>query len=163
MAVDRLSMQLAAQTVLAFSHCTPVVGQVARIGLAMLAIVREEALAGNEHYWASANPVGVLAAPISVNRVLGLLSHTMNNLDQATAHFEDSLAFCRRAGSRPELAWTCCDYADTLLQRASTGSAQADDRDSAMSLLDESLAISTELGMRPLMERVLSRREILKA
>ena len=28
---------------------------------------------------------------------------------------------------------------------------------------DESLAISTELGMRPLMERVLSRREILKA
>ncbi len=30
-------------------------------------------------------------------------------------------------------------------------------------LLDESLAISTELGMRPLMERVLSRRDILKA
>ena len=29
--------------------------------------------------------------------------------------------------------------------------------------LDESLAISKELGMRPLMERVLSRREILKA
>ena len=28
-----------------------------------------------------------------------------------------------------------------------------------MSLLDESLAISSELGMRPLMERVLSRRE----
>ncbi|MFQ6026327.1 MAG: hypothetical protein ACE5Q6_02305, partial [Dehalococcoidia bacterium] len=32
-----------------------------------------------------------------------------------------------------------------------------------MTLLDESLAISTELGMRPLMERVLSRRHILKA
>ncbi len=30
-----------------------------------------------------------------------------------------------------------------------------------MSLLDESLAISSELGMRPLMERVLSRREVL--
>ena len=37
------------------------------------------------------------------------------------------------------------------------------DRTKAMSLLDESLAISSELGMRPLMERVLSRREILKA
>ena len=37
------------------------------------------------------------------------------------------------------------------------------DRDEAMSLLDESLSISTELGMRPLMKRVLSRREILKA
>ena len=31
------------------------------------------------------------------------------------------------------------------------------------SLLDESLAISSELGMRRLMERVLSRREILKS
>ena len=52
----------------------------------------------------------------------------------------------------------CCDYADTLLQRN-----DQDDREKAMSLLDESLAISTELGMRPLMERVLSKREILKA
>ena len=32
-----------------------------------------------------------------------------------------------------------------------------------MQSLVESLAISSELGMRPLMERVLSRREILKA
>ena len=32
-----------------------------------------------------------------------------------------------------------------------------------MSLLDESLAISNELGMRPLLGRVLSRRDILKA
>ena len=76
----------------------------------------------------------------------------------AAVHFEDSLAFCRRAGYRPELAWTCCDYADALLQRNNPG-----DRERAMSLLDESLAISTELGMRPLMERVLSRRDILKA
>ena len=74
------------------------------------------------------------------------------------AHFEDARAFCRRVGARPELAWTCCDYADTLLQRNNPG-----DREKAMSLLDESLAISTELGMRPLMERVLSRRDILKA
>ena len=35
--------------------------------------------------------------------------------------------------------------------------------DKAVAMLDELLAISTELGMRPLMERVLSRREILKA
>ena len=32
-----------------------------------------------------------------------------------------------------------------------------------MPLLDEPLSISSELGMRPLMERVLSRREILRA
>ena len=73
-------------------------------------------------------------------------------------HFEESLAFCRKAGYRPELAWTCCDYADLLLERDEEG-----DRAKAVSLLDESLAISSKLGMRPLMERVLSRREILKA
>ena len=37
------------------------------------------------------------------------------------------------------------------------------DQEKATSLLDESLAISSDLGMRPLMERVLSRRDILKA
>jgi len=43
-----------------------------------------------------------------------------------------------------QIIQTCCDYADTLLQRNETG-----DRERAMSLLDESLAISSELGMRP--------------
>lgn len=37
------------------------------------------------------------------------------------------------------------------------------DRAKAMSLLDKSLTISSELGMPPLMERVLYRREILRA
>ncbi len=93
-----------------------------------------------------------------MERLLGLLAHTMGIIEQATAHFEEALAFCRKANYRPELAWTCCDYADTMLQRAELG-----DREKAMSMLDESLAITSELGMRPLMERVLSRREILKA
>ncbi len=77
---------------------------------------------------------------------------------RATVHFEESLDFCRKAGYRPELAWTCCDYADALRERDGPG-----DKEQAVALLDESLAISSELGMRPLMERVLSRREILKA
>jgi len=42
----------------------------------------------------------------SVDRTLGLLSQTMGNLDQAAAHFEDALAFCRNVGYRPEMAWT---------------------------------------------------------
>ena len=94
----------------------------------------------------------------SVDRLLGLLAQTMGKLEDAMSHFEDALAFCRKAGYRPELAWTCCDYADALRERDG-------ERDvaKATSLLDESLAISSELGMRPLMERVLSRREILRA
>ncbi len=82
----------------------------------------------------------------------------MGSLVQAVACFEVALAFCRKAGYRPELAWTCCDYADLLRERNKPG-----DREKAIQLLDESLAISSRLGMRPLMERVLSRREILGA
>jgi tetratricopeptide (TPR) repeat protein len=95
---------------------------------------------------------------LGTDSLLGLLSQTIGNLDKAMDHYEESLGFCRKARYRPELAWTCCDYADTLLQRNEPG-----DREKATSLLDESLAISSELGMRPLMERVLSRRDILKA
>ena len=68
----------------------------------------------------------------------------MANLDQAVVHFEDALAFCRKAGYRPVLAWTCCDYADALRDRDGEG-----DRSRAGSLLDESSAFSSDLGMRP--------------
>ena len=42
---------------------------------------------------------------ISIDRLLGLLAHTIGKMDDAASHFEDALAFCRRAGYRPELAW----------------------------------------------------------
>ena len=80
----------------------------------------------------------------------------MGNLDQSVAHYEDSLGFCRKAGFRPELAWTCHDCAGALLQRNEPG-----DREKATSLLNESLVISTELGMRPLMEKVTVLQESL--
>jgi hypothetical protein len=82
----------------------------------------------------------------------------MGNFDNSQTHFEDTLTFSRRAGYRPDLAWSLCDYADMLLERNGDGN-----HDKATTMLDESLAISSELGMRPLMERVLSRRDILKA
>ena len=68
------------------------------------------------------------------------------------------MAFCRKTGYRPELSWTCCDYADALRDPNGGG-----DLAKAVALLDESPAISRDLGMRRLMERVLSRREILRA
>ena len=95
---------------------------------------------------------------LSAYRLLGHLSHTMGDLGQGAGHFEDAIAFCRKAGYRPELACTCCDYADVLRERDGPG-----DKEKAAVLLDESLAISSELGMRPFIERVLSRREILGA
>ncbi len=47
------------------------------------------------------------------------------------------------------MAWTYHDYTETLIKRDN-----AADRSKVTSLLDESLAISTELGMRPLLDRV---------
>ena len=91
-------------------------------------------------------------------------AQTMGKLDQAAPHFENALAFCRKAGYRPELAWDLLRLRGHALDPStSSGRAVTYDRAKAMSLLDESLAISSELVMRPLMERVLSRREILGA
>ena len=135
-------------------------------GLGLIAVQQLDRKSADTYYIALKefpSTIPSLMFGILDHRLLGLLAHTMGKLGDAQAHFEEALAFCRKAGHRPDLAWTCCDYADTLLQRASTSSARTDDRKKAMSLLDESLAISSELGMRPLMERVLSRREILRA
>jgi len=128
-------------------------------GLALLAVQKGDQTAAKGRYaYLLKQRNTMIGSIVSVNRLLGLLSQTMSSYDQAESHFEDSLSFCRKAGYRPELAWTCCDYADMLRERDAEG-----DRAKAVTLLDESLAISSELGMRPLMERVLSRREILKA
>ncbi|MFQ6026030.1 MAG: AAA family ATPase [Dehalococcoidia bacterium] len=156
----------AAESMLSTPNANPLTISFARFGLGLMAVLEDEPGVAQEQYTALEPLRGTIPTwGMVADRLLGLLAHTMGDLDQAVADFEHSLTFCRSDGAKPELAWTCCDYADTLLQRASAGSAQARpaDREKAMSLLDESLAISTELGMRPLMERVLSRRDILKA
>ena len=56
-----------------------------------------------------------LGGPATPTPSSGITTPTAQTPDQPT--FEEALAFCRKAGYRPELAWTCCDYADTLLQR----------------------------------------------
>ena len=90
-----------------------------------------------------------LLSTICFDRVLGLLAHTTGKLDDAAAHFEDALAFCRKAGYRPELAWSLCDYADTLLHPSTTAHGEhvePGDRQKAMSLLDESVRILPRAG-----------------
>ena len=64
------------------------------------------------------------------------------------------MIFCRKAGYRVELAWTNFDDAETLHERNRPGG-----HAKAMECLDEALAISTELGMRPLTERVSALQE----
>ena len=149
--------ETAADAVLTAANSPTLVMWGARAGLGFLAVQRGDSAAAADHYASLASSRGTALYSLVLDRLLGLLAQTMGSPDLAAEHFEDALTFCRK-GYRPELAWTCCDYADTLLKRNNEG-----DRPKAMSLLDESLTISSELGMRPLMERVLSRREILGA
>jgi tetratricopeptide (TPR) repeat protein len=156
---DRLEVALSAgMTVVSSPAAVPLIASLARIGLSLIAVVRGDEAAAEENYVFFQAQRGTMYFDFSVDRLLGLLAQTMGKLEDAMSHFEDAQDFCRKAGYRPELAWTCCDFADTLRERDADG-----DRSKAISLLDESLAISSELGMRPLMERVLSRREILRA
>jgi len=157
-----------AEKVISFPYVTPYVGSLARVGLGLLAVSQADAAEAGAQYAELQQTAStmMLFPTIAGDRILALLAQTMGNMDTSQSHFEDSLTFCGKAGYRPELAWTCCDYADMLFQRASTSSARTEseeDRRKAMSLLDESLSIAGKLSMRPLMERVLSRREILKA
>ena len=152
-------VESAAQAFLSSPYIIPAFQRDAHLGLGLLAAQRGDSHLAADRYSALEpyrDTISIFG--LSFDRVLGLLAHTMGDLDLAVTHFEECFTFCRNAGYRPELAWTCCDFADTLLQRNEAG-----DREKAMSLLDESLAISNELGMRPLMERVISRRDVLKA
>ncbi|MCI0859064.1 MAG: protein kinase [Chloroflexi bacterium] len=91
-------------------------------------------------------------------RYLGLLSATMSRWEEAQQHFEHALEMNQRMGAKPWLAHTQQQYGDMLLARGQPG-----DRQKATALLDQALAIASELGMAALLERVLARREILEA
>ena len=146
----------AAQVVLSFPGGTPVLASLASAGLGLLAVTTGDATAAEQQYGVlrprqATMLGGLLDSIMSADRLLGLLAQTMGEPVTAATHFEDALDFCRKARYRPELAWTCCDYADALLQLNNPG-----EREKAISLLKEGLVISTELGMRPLMRRVVA-------
>ena len=152
---DRLEVaESAGMTVVSSPAAVPLAVSLARIGLSLVAVHRCDVGAAQENYAFFDSQRGIAYFDFSVDRLLGLLSQTMGNLDQAAAHFEEALAFCRKAGYRPELAWTYYDYADLLLARS-----EVDDLPNATEFLDQSLTIATELVMRPLMERTIARQQ----
>ena len=147
-----------AKELLSSPSARSLIADAARIGLGLVAIERSDAESAKEQYSFLESRRGTqLDVVMCGDRLLGLLAQTIGNLDDAEVHFDEALAFCRKAGYRTELAWSLCDYADLLLARDAEG-----DHRKATTLLDESLAISSELGMRPLMERVLSRKMSLQ-
>lgn len=119
----------AAEAVLSAASTTVGLAADVGVGLALLAVHRGDAAGAREHYSGlGSSRRYMLFASIAGDRLLGPLAQTMGAHDDATSHFDDAIALCRNAGYRPELAWTCCDYADTLLHRDAEG-----DRSKAMS------------------------------
>ena len=91
-----------------------------RAGLALIAVQRGDLDSAREQYAALAAQRGTMLAfgAISADRLLGLLSQTLGRPEDGATHFEDAVAFCRKAGYRPELAWSLFDYGDMLLTQA---------------------------------------------
>jgi predicted ATPase/DNA-binding CsgD family transcriptional regulator len=134
------------RAILARTFRVPNVEAIANIGRALLALQDRNAskcVAARRHL----QPLGdVMFLPFLVNdRVRGLLAHAAGLIDRATADFENALLFCRRARYRPELAWTCYDYARMLAGRSGRT-----ERRKANDLLVEAHGIACELGMGPL-------------
>ena len=151
--------EAAAERVVSLPRVAPVMAMNATSGLALIAVQKSDANAAKELYGALEAQRGTanFFIPLTIDRLLGLLAATFGQIDAGLAHLADALAFCDRAGYRPEYAWTASDYAEALLARGGPG-----DLENAVALQDAALDLARELGMRPLMERIHARQEITR-
>jgi len=149
-----MAARISGESVLSSQSATPMVAAMTKRGLAVLAELKGDVYAARELYEGMERRQIVGTLGMEVDRLMGLLALTAGHVRKALEHFKDALAFCRKAGYRPKLAWTCYDYAGALL-----GGSEDGDSAKAVSLLSESLAISSDLGMGPLMSRVIALQE----
>ncbi len=142
-----------ARALLASPYTPKVYAMTARTGLALFAATQGDRSEARELYSAleSQRHTVLPIAGVSADRLLGLLAQTSGERDKAIIHFEDALSFCGKYGYRPELAWTCHDYAGLILNGQPLG-----DRTKAMELLVEANGITVELGMILLQQRVIT-------
>lgn len=150
--------QMYARTAIASPAILPMAEIAANVALAMLSVASGNPSDATEYYGAITDSVqgSMVGTEVSGDRVLGLTAQTMGDLNKALRHFEDAIAFCRNAGYKPELAWSLSDFGEFLLQRSEPG-----DKQRAVELQDEALLITRDLGMKPLTDRILARRDVL--
>ncbi|MBT3942070.1 MAG: hypothetical protein HOC77_02990 [Chloroflexi bacterium] len=140
--------------------------------LALAAIRMRNADAASEHFKSLECLSGIFEpwALVSYDRMLGQMAAVFGNQELSDKHFEAALEFADKAGYVRETVWTQMEYAEALLDRseadgASRASAHGfdEDRQKAIQLQDAALATTQELGMGLLTERILARRDILRA
>ncbi len=92
----------------------------------------------------------------STDRLLGLLSATLQQWSEAQRHFETAIDVDQRSGGRPWLPRTRCDFAQMLLRRGDAG-----DREQALLQLDSALEEAQALGLASVIERAQALRQPL--
>ncbi len=135
--------------------------ETANFTLAVVAGVMGDSVEASERYADLRDQSGLLplwTLGSCPDRVLALLSLTMDNVDQAIVHFEDALVVCEKAGYGPELAWSCSEYAEMLLQRGGRV-----ERDRIINLINRGLKSATRFGMRPLIQRLSVARKVAES
>ena len=157
---SRFDLTEEAARTLSFSpHVTPLVALDVRHGVALLAVHNRDPAVAQEQYEVLRPMAGTLLPGLMASdRLLGLLACTEGDVGRGSSRFEGALAFCRQAGYRPELAWTCHDYAEALLNfNPSEGGERA------AALIEEGLAIAEELSMTPVVNRLASLQSQMKS
>jgi hypothetical protein len=134
----------AAERVLSLPALNPALRLYSTSALALVAVQRGDAGAARVLHHAIEPERGTACffLPLTFDRLLGSLALTFGDVQAALRHFADGLAFCDRAGYRPEYARTARDYAAALRR--------AGDDDGATVLEAKALALAAELGMRSL-------------
>ena len=136
----------ASRSVLDRRHATRLAQVLARISRGLVALRRSKPEQCEEELEFLEPFKGMVVTPsLIADRLLGSLAHGASQTTRAIDHFEDALAFCRRGGYRPELAWTMFAYSKVLLDVR-----RGDHQKKAAMLLEESHDLSRQLGMRPL-------------
>jgi DNA-binding CsgD family transcriptional regulator len=130
----------------------------ARIGSGLIAVVEDDQQVASEQYEILAKRRYALPPWVELcnQRAVGLTARAAGYPEKAAEHFSDALVYCRNAGYRPELAWTCHDFASLLM---SQGGAERVAR--ARELAAEGHAIAAELGMPPLLAKLKTLQERL--
>ncbi|HUI69409.1 MAG TPA: LuxR C-terminal-related transcriptional regulator, partial [Spirochaetia bacterium] len=91
------------------------------VGLSLIAAIRKDRESAKKHYGELLPYRGLVAYPylgLAADHVLGILSWTLGEVADTCAHFDSAVDSCRANGLLIELAYTCRDYAEFLLQGA---------------------------------------------
>jgi DNA-binding CsgD family transcriptional regulator len=133
----------------------PVIGALARFGLAMQAFLDNDAEAALGLLDELGQFRGTVYSNLLIDYSLGLLLVTVDRVDEAVDAFETGLRLYER-GYRTWYVIAAHECARVRLERGKPG-----DHERARTLLDECLAMASELGMKPLVQRVRALQESL--